>query len=277
MNIDDIASPQNERFKNALKLHSSRARNRQNRILVIGLREVERAIEAGQSFDELFVDEKITLENSVLPSLCEKAGRKNPRIRIARLQESLFSNLAYGDRQAVVIGSLPRPHTGLDKIDSLQIAKRSPSLILVLESLEKPGNLGAIARSADATATDAILVADSLTDIYHPNAIRASVATVFSVPVACATTAQIQSWLGQNHYRIFVATPEASQTIFDIDFKDRVAVVIGNEAKGLSPQWRSSAIGEGVRLKMLGIGDSLNASVTASMFMYEALRQRSEK
>jgi TrmH family RNA methyltransferase len=268
--MEPITSAQNGRYKNALRLHSSRGRQQQNRIIVFGQREISRAVAAGIQFVEFIID----AEQTQSPAASEiESIAETQNAPLLSLSGHLFKELAYGDRNDGVVGIAPRPETDIDR---LKVA--SPSLVFILESLEKPGNLGAIARSADGCGIDGLLIADRLTDPFHPNAIRASVATVFSVPIACESSSEIQRWLALHEFQIFAATPEAETSIYDFDFSKispaKIAFVFGNEANGLSEAWRD-ANHHSIKLPMRGIADSLNVSVTASLFMYEARRQLS--
>ncbi len=269
--MESITSPNNPRFKQALSLHTARGRQKHQLIIVFGLREFSRAIQAGVSFVEVFVDEeqltpekKLNLERL----LARQSGTAETRSIV--LSGPLFAKLAYGDRNVEVIAIAERPATTLAR---LRPGKQA--LFVILESIEKPGNLGAIARSADGSGAEGLLIADALSDIFHPNAIRSSVATVFSVPLAVGSSSEIRTWLLAHDFRILVATPEAEKTLYGTDLTGRVAIVFGNEAKGLSELWRTGD-GAGVKLPMLGIGDSLNVSVTASLMMYEMRRQRNQ-
>jgi TrmH family RNA methyltransferase len=268
MKIESITSSQNSRYRQALKLHSSRGRQTQNRILIIGQREVSRALDSGLVFEEVMFEQGCDGPELESESILRRLQTSNTRC--SSLSQSLFEKLAYGDRDAKVIGMAARPKTELGSL-SIRPRRGVGSFVVVLEQLEKPGNLGAIARTADAAGVSAILVADPRTDIFHPNAIRASVATVFSVPVACSTAIEIQAWLQTNEYQTYYATPEAKNSLYQVDLTGRVAIVIGNEARGISPIWRA---GNGIHIPMIGIGDSLNASVTTSVLIYEAFRQR---
>ena len=272
--METITSAQNQRFKDAMRLHRSRGRQKQQRIIVFGFREVSRAIEAGVQFSELMV-------------LPERLGDRQLNIRetqdssetsVIALTQPLFEKLAFGDRVDGVVGIADRPDTSLDQLDSRlrdsrQFDSNAPSVVLVMESIEKPGNFGAIARSADACGADAMLIADPLTDVFHPNSIRSSVATVFSVPLAGGSSEDIQRWLIENGYQILIGTPEAERSLYSQDLGGRIAFVVGNEARGLGDLWRTGSW-RGVRLPMSGIGDSLNVSVTASLMMFEAKRQQ---
>jgi TrmH family RNA methyltransferase len=146
-------------------------------------------------------------------------------------------------------------------------------LVAVLEGVEKPGNLGAILRSADAAGVAAIVVADGRTDLFNPAAIRASLGTVFHVPICAASATETLDWLDRHGLDIFAAQPASGRLYTDIDLRKGVAVVFGTEATGLSPVWAEPAC-QGIRLPQRGIADSLNVAVAAAVVFYEALRQR---
>ncbi len=269
--METITSFQNQRFKDAMRLHTSRGRQKQQRIIVFGYREVTRAIESGVHFSELLILPERLGERELAVSGMETS--------IVSLARPLFEKLAFGDRVDGVVGIARRPDTSLAQLDqkvgSIRAGDgvKNSSLVLVVEAIEKPGNFGAIARSADACGADALLIADPLTDVFHPNAIRSSVATVFSVPLACASSVAIQSWLSENRFQVFIGTPEARCSLYQLDLTGRVAFVVGNEAEGLSADWREGPW-QGAKLPMNGVGDSLNVSVTASLMMFEAKRQQ---
>jgi TrmH family RNA methyltransferase len=180
----------------------------------------------------------------------------------------VFSKLAFGDRHDGLVVVAETPHRGLDE---LQLPTHP--LVAVLEGIEKPGNLGAILRSADAAGIHAVIVADPRTDLYNPNTIRASLGTVFRENVCEATSAETIGWLRTHGLPIIAARPDAETLYDDVDFRNGAAIVLGSEAKGLSDAWRGANI-TAVRLPMLGIADSLNVSTTAAVLFYEALRQR---
>jgi TrmH family RNA methyltransferase len=145
-------------------------------------------------------------------------------------------------------------------------------LVVVTEDVEKPGNLGAILRTADAVAADAVIAAGG-TDLYNPNVIRASIGAVFSLQVAAATAAEVAAWLRSRGVRIVASRVDASRLHVEADLRESVALVLGSEAEGLSDAWRGEDV-EGIRLPMLGIADSLNVSAAAAVLLYEAWRQR---
>ncbi len=263
--MQKITSSQNPRLKDAIKLHSSRGRNRQTRIIIIGYRETARAVRAGVQIKEVFLcPEYVAGEvKSELGSLL-----KDNAVSQFELTQTLFEKLTYGNRSDGVVSIADRPAVDLE-----QFPTNPEGMILIIQSLENPGNLGAIARSADGAGAGGIIVADALTDIFHPNVIRASMGTIFSVPIALTTSEKLQSWLATNQVTTFVANPEATAELFEVDLTGRCAVVFGNEATGVTDEWSSSDY-DALKLPMLGLADSLNVSVSASIFVYEALRQR---
>lgn len=268
--IERITSHQNPRIKQAIRLHSSRGRQTQGRIIVFGTREVVRASAAGVKFDELFVSgsEPAEFVNRL------QADLEAPDTRVVQVDEAVFSKLAFGDRTDGVVGTAQRPNTELETLSVDPDDAVAPSLVVVLQAIEKPGNLGAIYRTADACGAAAVMCADPLTDVFHPNAIRSSTGTVFQVPTACASSSQVQQWLTDHHYHVVTAMPQNATDYFQADLSGRLAIVLGNEANGLDRQWQREGYTPAM-LPMHGIADSLNVSVTASVMLYEAMRQRS--
>lgn len=262
--IERITSSHNPRVKKAIRLHTSRGRQAQERIIVFGGREVTRAIDAGFDVDELFFCE--TTPNGTRDSLLERVASHN--VKSVELSRELFDKLTYGDRHGEIVAVGRRPSTGLD-----QLKPDSPMMIVVAQRIEKPGNLGAIFRSADACNVSAVLVADPLTDVFHPNAIRSSTATVFSMPTASGTSDEIQKWLNEHQCNVFTAVLEGAGDYFAANLTGDIAIVVGNEANGLTEEWRDQSF-HPVKLPMQGRADSLNVSVTSSVMIYEAFRQR---
>jgi len=146
-------------------------------------------------------------------------------------------------------------------------------LIVVLESVEKPGNLGAILRSADAAGADAVVVCDPLTDLFNPNVVRASTGAVFSMPMVACTSEECIAFLQRRGISILTAQLQDSELYYDTDMRRPTAIVMGTEATGLTDQWRRAATAH-IRIPMLGVADSLNVSVSAAILLYEAVRQR---
>lgn len=239
-------------------------------MIVFGNREVSRAIESGVHFEEIFCTE--TLWDDLFPS--ERSYVSNSEAQLFFVVPEVFEKLAYGSRTSALIGTAERPDTSFDSLQGQLVSQKDFSLVLVLQAIEKPGNLGAIVRSADACGIDAVLCADPLTDFFHPNVIRSSTGVVFQMPLISGTTLEIQDWLKARDFSVFTAMLKNASSFYEADLTGKVALVLGNEAKGLAESW----VGKGyspVKLPMRGQADSLNVSVTASVMMYEAMRQRS--
>jgi TrmH family RNA methyltransferase len=258
MNIETITSAQNARFKQAMRLHSSRGRKQQNRIIIFGRREIERAIDSGVQVVEIFAADTQSLQQ--LPSIPAAAD-------CLQLDPDLMAQLQFGDRSDGIVAIANRPKTDLPAFPS------DLKTLIVLEQVEKPGNIGAIVRSIDAVGNCGMLLADPRCDAFHPNAIRASTGAVFDLPVATASNVDTQAWLAENGYQVMTCYLEEAVDFFNQDLSGPIALVLGNEANGLSGQWRQKDF-QPVKLPMNGTADSLNVSVTASVMLYESLRQR---
>ena len=262
-----ISSRHNPRFRAALALREARERRTSGRILVDGAREIVRAVSAGVQVLEAFV----------APGFVERAGLEAKTAREAvraaggemvEVSAELLGRLAYGDRDDGLVLVATMPSTAL-----AELAVPDAPLIAVLDGIEKPGNLGAILRSADGAGVDAVLVTDPRTDPWNPNCIRASLGTVFSLPLAVASAAEARGWLSERGARAVAARVDAGLSYTDADLRGAVAIVLGSEAEGLSDAWRGDDVRD-VRIPMLGVADSLNVSVSAAILFYEALRQR---
>lgn len=258
-----IASSQNPKFKAALKLQSSRGRKLQERFLIHGERETLRACQSRVALAEIMICSAL-----MSPEQFREAQRLADLAQATLLDftPELFAKLTYGERAEPMLAIAHQPSLDLE---SLTLAPNP--LVLVVESIEKPGNLGALYRSADGAGVDAIILANPQTTPFHPNAIRASMGTVFSVPTASADSASIVDWLRERRIAIYLASPDAAEPYTAIDFRPGTAVVFGSEAFGLSATWQGLP---GVALPMRGIADSLNISVSAAVVAYEARRQR---
>ena len=261
--IQHIFSLQNARIKTALKLHTSRGRKDQNRIIIFGRREFERAAASKIAFEEVFV--RHDADQKTIAMVKSNVSSEN---LIATLSEEVFSKLMFGQRDDAVIGIAKRPSSSLSSLSF-----SGPGFVLVLQAIEKPGNLGAILRTADACDAAAVLLADSETDFYHPNSIRASTGAVFKTPIASGTSAEVQQWLTAQRLQVMTAIVEGSTELFEADLTGDIALVLGNEARGLDQQWHRQEF-QPIRLPMRGIADSLNVSVTAAVIMYETARQQ---
>ena len=260
-----ITSHHNQRVKDAAKLRSRRHRDRQQRILIDGVREIQRAMEAGVAILEVFVSpahEKHPASQRLLEAI------EDYDVPTFQVSTAVFERLAYGDRNegVIVVASLP-----VITIDHL--APPEGGVTGVLVGVEKPGNVGAVVRSADASGIRALIVADGATDLYNPNAIRASLGTIFTMPVCCASSAETIAWLQRHRVAMFAARVDATQLYTDVDFSGTVAIALGGEARGLPTDWDIEGVTP-IGLPMLGSADSLNVSTTAAVLFYEALRQR---
>jgi TrmH family RNA methyltransferase len=260
-----ITSRQNPRIKEAARLRSGRERRQRGRFIVDGAREICRAIEAGVSPLEAFVCDELLDAHDNRQALAAVASA---HAEILRVSPDVYDKLAFGDRCDGLIVVAQTPPRRLNDV----MLPGNP-IVAVLEGVEKPGNVGAILRSADAAGIDAVIVADGRTDLYNPNTIRASLGTVFRANVCEATTADTLEWLVRHKLPILAARPDSRQLYTEFDLRAGAAIVLGSEASGLSDAWRASSV-TAVRLPMLGIADSLNVSTTAAVLFYEALRQR---
>jgi RNA methyltransferase, TrmH family len=265
-----IDSPANPRIKAAIALRDRRGREAAGLTLVDGGREALRAMEAGAAVETAFVCRPLVTGREA-KRLAEKVeqsfGPYGAPIELIEVGERAFERLAFGDRADGVVLVVRIPQRGLD-----DLALPDAPLIVVSEDVEKPGNLGAILRTADAVAADAVIAAGG-TDLYNPNVIRASIGTVFSLQVAAAPAAEVAAWLRQRGIRIVASRVDAARLHVDADLTGPVALVLGSEAEGLSDAWRDPDV-EGIRLPMLGIADSLNVSAAGAVLLYEAWRQR---
>ncbi len=271
----EITSVQNERVKRIIKLQRKASARREEGLTVIeGAREVSRAIENGWQPVELW--------------FCPELGTERPGDgEYFQCSRAVFEKISYREGPDGVLAVGPLVGKTLAELK----LSENP-LILVAEGLEKPGNLGALLRTADGAGADAVIVCDSATDLNNPNVIRASIGTLFYLPVAEATSEETIAFLKAKGIKILSAVPEAEAVYTGVDMTGPVAIVVGAEDKGLSGQWTRAqrerprdcgAVTKGngknvadlnVKIPMLGKNDSLNVSVSAAILLYEAVRQR---
>jgi TrmH family RNA methyltransferase len=260
-----LASPSNPRIRSVARLRDRRERDASGNTLVDGAREVRRALEAGVEVVEAFVCEPLLAGKDARVALDLLADRRVP---VTSTTEAAFSKIAFGDRAEGLIAVVRSPSLRLD-----DLTLPTDPLLVVVESIEKPGNLGAILRSADGAGADAVIAASPRTDLANPNVIRASAGTYFAVPLAAAPTGEIIAWLQRRRVRVVAARVETERAYDEADLTGPLAIVLGSEAEGLTDAWQAADI-ETVRLPMHGIADSLNVSVAAAVLLYEARRQR---
>lgn len=260
----DVSSRQNPRFKAALALRDARERRSRRRILVDGAREIGRALDAGVTVVETWIAaERIRSDpaRALLPRVAA-AGQ------LVETTPELLAHLAYGERDEGMVAVLETPRSGLDDL----VLPDQP-LIAVVEGVEKPGNLGALLRSADGAGVDAVIAADQVSDIWNPNAIRASLGTIFSTPVAACSSRDAIDYLRQLGIAIFAARVEGAAAYDAVDLRGAVAIIVGAEVAGLTETWRGEDV-IAVTIPMLGQADSLNVAASAAVLFYEARRQR---
>lgn len=259
-----VSSAKNPRVRAAIALRGRRERDAAGLTLVDGARELARALAGGAVVLEVFVaPDRLSAAGDEAVARASGAGAA-----VVEVTGPVLDRLAYGDRSEGVVATVRVPDLSLGAV-------RLPAdpLVVVLEGLEKPGNLGAVLRSADAAGADAVIAADPRTDLFNPNAIRASLGTVFTVPVAAARSDDVRRRLAQDGIRVVAARVDAPTAYTDADLRGPLAIVLGSEAGGLTDAWAGEDVLP-VRLPMLGAADSLNVSVTAAVLLYEARRQR---
>ena len=261
-----ISSKQNPRIKALLALQQKSSERRRSGLFVVeGQRELGHCIAAGYEVVEWYVC------SSLLGAAGERLLSEAKAATVYELSPTLYEHIAYrGSTEGVVAVVKERP------LDLNDLQMREAPLIVVLESVEKPGNLGAILRSADAAGADAVVVCDPLTDLYNPNLIRSSIGARFTVPTVACTSEECIAFLQERGIQILTAQLQDSHPYYDVDMRVGTAIVMGTEATGLTEQWRRAATAH-IRIPMLGRLDSLNVSVSSAILVYEAVRQRGGK
>jgi len=259
-----IMSPANPRVKQLVALRRRRVREQSDVTLVEGLAEVELALAAGVRPRTLYYCPELANEAALsIAGRAEALGAE-----VIRVSRPVFEKISYREGPDGWLAVVPAMATDLSRLDP-----GPRPLVLICAGLEKPGNLGAILRTADAAGVAAVIAADPVTDWGNPNVVRASKGTVFSVPVASATTTEVLDWLSTRGLQIVAATPDARQLVTDIDLTGPTAIAVGAEQAGLSAEWLERADVR-VRIPMFGRADSLNVSTSAAIISYEAVRQR---
>lgn len=252
-----ITSKTNPQVKNLVKLRNAKERKEQNKIIIEGYREISRAVTCGFQIDTLYI----------CPEIADK-GKDIPSKNVEEVSLDVFDKIAYREGSDGLLAlAVPK----YAELNSFKPGK--DPLIIVLETVEKPGNLGAVMRTADAAGVDAVIIADPRTDIFNPNAIRASIGCIFSVPLFACTSEKCIQWLRQNNIRIYCTYLKASIDYLEADFRKGSAIVMGTEATGISDIWVQEA-DHNIIIPMNGIADSLNVSVTTAIVTFEAVRQR---
>ncbi len=261
--MERITSLQNNRIKNIVKLSKAKERKTQNLFILEGARELMLAQSAGYAVDSVFICPELfgkTDYPQVLDTILD-----NLKFEVS---EQVFEKIAYREgSDGLITLAKPKSHTLSD------LKLNSNPFIIILEAVEKPGNLGAILRSADAAQVDAVIVCDPLTDIYNPNAIRSSVGCIFTVPTAICSSEEARVWLKENNIKSYAAELKASNWYHEEDYTQPSAIVMGTEADGLTDFWLNHA-DRRIKIPMRGKIDSLNVSVSTAVITFEAMRQR---
>ena len=268
--MEKITSLQNPKIKHLLTLQQKASLRKEEQLFVVeGLRELTHCIKSGYEIDSVFTisydDYLINIQvpyltlSSTMPAVYEVSGK-------------VYEKIAYrGSTEGVIAIVKARQHT----LTMLENNATTNPVYVVLESVEKPGNLGAILRSADAAGIDGVIVCDPLTDLYNPNLIRSSIGAIFTVPVAVCSSEECIAFLKEHGIQILTAQLQDSNLYYEQDMTKGTAIVMGTESTGLTDTWRKAADAH-IRIPMLGKLDSLNVSVSAAILMYEAVRQRLE-
>jgi TrmH family RNA methyltransferase len=261
-----ITSLTNPRVKAAVRLRDRREREATGLTIVDGAREILRALDAGVRLETAFIAPELLRSEEALTV----DARIHSWPAAIEVSPAVLAKVAFGERSDGVVAVVEAPTRTLD-----DLAAPDDALILIVQGVEKPGNLGAILRTADAVGAHAVIAADPRTDLFNPNAIRASIGTIFAVPVVAASTPDVLAWLGTHGIRAVAAIVDAPATYLQTDLRGPLAIVLGSEADGLTEAWRDPAV-QRISIPMRGIADSLNVSIAAAVVLFEAVRQRTE-
>lgn len=261
-----ITSASNPRLKQLVSLRRRRTREELGLTLLEGYDELALALEAGLTPRTLYYCPELMLDAETQQVLVDDERARG--VETVRLSRAAFEKVAYREGADGFLAVAPAVHSILD-----ELSLPADPLVLVAEGVEKPGNLGAMLRTADAAGVDAVIAADPVTDWGNPNVVRGSKGTVFSVPVASDTTAATQEWLAAHGIPLVAATPDTEVTHTDVDYRGPVAIAVGAEKTGLTADLMTHAQHR-VRIPMVGRANSLNVATSAAILVYEAVRQR---
>jgi TrmH family RNA methyltransferase len=261
-----IHSRQNDQIKNLVKLRERKHRDRQQRFLIEGLREIGHALQATYDVQDLYYCPEFFPSDA--HATCISNLRKKDNLRLTRLSEEAYSKASLREGPD---GLLAVAQQRANALAQLKLPKNP--LLLVVEGIEKPGNLGAILRSADGAGVDAVILVDCVLDLYNPNAIRSSQGLIFALPIASASREALTDWLGKNAIQVVATTPQTEDLHWNIDYRPATALFLGSESNGLSEYWLEQATAR-IRIPMAGRADSLNVAAATAVCLYEAARQR---
>lgn len=266
--LKQITSSQNREIKWLLQLQEkSRNRRKENAFVVEGKREINLALKGGfVPLHFYFISDLIEFQQVLEMA---KTNTEDPA-EVTEISTEVYQKIAYrGSTEGLVAVFRSKKHS----LEDLDLQSENP-LILIAEAPEKPGNIGAILRTADAAAIDAVIIANPKTDLYNPNIIRSSVGGIFTNTIATGSTSEIIDFLQRHNIKIYAAALQASKIYHEIDFKESAAIVVGTEATGLSDEWLENSA-QNIIIPMQGEIDSMNVSVAAGILIFEAKRQRS--
>ncbi|HEX2756323.1 MAG TPA: RNA methyltransferase [Candidatus Limnocylindrales bacterium] len=259
-----ITSLTNPRVKAAVRLRDRREREATGLTIVDGAREILRALDAGVRVESAFLAEDLLRT----PDAHAAADRLRHRPTTLAASPAVLAKVAFGERSDGIVAIVATPRIGL-----ADLVLADEPLIVVIEGVEKPGNLGAVLRTADGAGAQAVIAADPRTDPFNPNAIRASLGTIFAIPVVSATSRETIDWLAERGIRPVATIVDAPTDYAAADLRGPLAIVLGSEAAGLSAEWHDPRVTP-IAIPMHGIADSLNVSIAAAIVLYEAVRQR---
>lgn len=261
----EISSVSNQRIKDLVKLRNSSQRKKRKQLLIEGYRELTRALASGVVPVEIYFCEQYFLgENE--PDVLQDGFEKGAKLFC--LTKDPFKKISYRDRPDGLIAVAPQIGITLSELE----LSDNP-LLVIAESIEKPGNLGTILRSADAVGADGVIVCDKTTDINNPNVVRASTGTLFTMPIVEAESMETLEWLKKKGIKILAATPHTENVYTQVDLNQPCAIAVGAEQYGLSEIWMEKADLK-VKIPMAGVADSLNVATATTVLMFEAARQR---
>ncbi|GJH39933.1 rRNA methyltransferase [Capnocytophaga sp. HP1101] len=261
-----ITSTQNPLIKKiALLSDKSRERKKQGLCVVEGAREIRLALQGSYTIETLLYQSDIFTQ----VQLQELLSYTSQKITPIAISKEVYEKITYRSSTEGVIALVQtKAHT----LDILAFKTERP-LLLVAEAPEKPGNIGALLRTADAAAIDAVIIANPKTDLYNPNIIRSSVGCVFTVPIATGTTEEVIQFLKEKHINTYCAALSASKSYYEASFEEASAIVVGTEDQGLTQEWLTHST-QNIIIPMEGVIDSMNVSVAAAVLIFEAKRQR---
>ncbi len=272
MNLIKITSLTNDRVKHVVKIRERKLKSERNLTIVDGFREFKMASLGKVRCEEVFICRDFLTKEELL-ELTQSDSKLAQYILANRavvyeVTKDIFAKISFGGRDSGVLALIEPKERSLEQLEF-----KNKALIVVVESVEKPGNLGAILRSCDGVGVDAVFVCDQQTDIYNPNVIRSSLGTIFTLPVVKLPSEEAFLFLKKNKIKICATLPEAKTVYSKVDFNQAVALIVGSEDKGLSSFWETKSDVQ-VNIPMKGKADSLNVSVSTAILLYEVLRQR---